>query len=199
VILHRRPGGAPLLLASQKSGAVYALDAADGRVLWQVRIGAGSPLGGIEWGSAADDAAVYVPISDALLPPQRARPGLTALSIESGRRLWQVAAPSPACAWGGRDNCLHAFQQAVTAMPGAVFAGSLDGHLRAYAAGTGVLLWDYDTAHAYQAVNALPTEGGSLDLGGAVIAHGMLFVNSGYGRLIGRPGNALLAFSIDAH
>jgi polyvinyl alcohol dehydrogenase (cytochrome) len=44
----------------------------------------------------------------------------------------------------------------------------------------------------------LPTEGGSLDLGGAVIAEGMLFINSGYGRLIGKPGNALLAFSIDA-
>jgi polyvinyl alcohol dehydrogenase (cytochrome) len=198
VILHRAPRGRSVLLASQKSGEVYALDTERGRVLWKVRLSEGSPLGGIEWGSAADEAALYVPISDALLPPAKAAPGLSALSIASGKLKWRVNAPTPACAWDEQSNCRHAFQQAATVMPGAVFAGALDGHLRAYATNNGTLLWDYDTARSYQAVNALPTEGGSLDLGGAVIAEGMLFINSGYGRLIGKPGNALLAFSIDA-
>jgi polyvinyl alcohol dehydrogenase (cytochrome) len=198
VILHRGPHGRFILLASQKSGEVYSLDAQRGQVLWKTRLSEGSPLGGIEWGSAADGEALYVPISDALSPPAAAKPGLTALSIRSGQPLWRVDAPKTACAWGEQSNCLHAFQQAVTVIPGAVFAGSLDGHLRAYATLNGALLWDYDTAHAYQAVNALPTDGGSLDLGGAVVADGMLYVNSGYGRLIGKPGNALLAFSVDA-
>jgi polyvinyl alcohol dehydrogenase (cytochrome) len=198
VILHRAARGASVLLASQKSGEIYALDTERGRVLWKVRLSDGSPLGGVEWGSAADATAIYVPISDALLPPAKAAPGLSALSIASGKLKWRIDAPAPACAWGEQSNCRHAFEQAATVMPGAVFAGSLDGHLRAYATNDGALLWDYDTARTYQAVNALPTEGGSLDLGGAVIAEGMLFINSGYGRLIGKPGNALLAFSIDA-
>ena len=34
-------------------------------------------------------------------------------------------------------------------------------------------------------------------MGGAVLADGMLFLNSGYGRLVGRSGNALLAFSVE--
>jgi polyvinyl alcohol dehydrogenase (cytochrome) len=194
--LQRTAAGKTILLASQKSGAVYALNDR-GRLLWKTRVGVGSPLGGIEWGSAADGAAIYVPISDALLPPVQAEPGLTAFAIGSGKKLWQVKAPAPDCGWGAQGNCLHSFQQAVTVIPGAVFSGSLDGHLRAYATRDGALLWDYDTAHSYQAVNHLPTEGGSLDLGGAVIVGGTLYVNSGYGRLVGRPGNALLAFSID--
>jgi polyvinyl alcohol dehydrogenase (cytochrome) len=198
VILHRAARGRSVLLASQKSGEIYALDTERGRVLWKVRLSEGSPLGGVEWGSAADEAAIYVPISDALLPPAKAAPGLSALSIASGQIRWRIKAPTPACAWGEQSNCRHAFQQAATVMPGAVFAGALDGHLRAYATNDGTLLWDYDTARSYQAVNALPTEGGSLDIGGGVIAEGMLFINSGYGRLIGKPGNALLAFSIDA-
>jgi polyvinyl alcohol dehydrogenase (cytochrome) len=43
----------------------------------------------------------------------------------------------------------------------------------------------------------VPATGGSLDMGGPVLAGGMLFVNSGYGRLVGKPGNVLLAFSVD--
>jgi hypothetical protein len=37
----------------------------------------------------------------------------------------------------------------------------------------------------------------SRDVSGATIAHGMLFVNSGYSVLIGMPGNVMLALSID--
>jgi polyvinyl alcohol dehydrogenase (cytochrome) len=78
-----------------------------------------------------------------------------------------------------------------------VFAGSVDGHLRAYAARDGAILWDYDTAHTYQTVNRLPASGGSIDATGPVIANGMLYVNSGYGKFNGAGGNVLLAFEID--
>jgi len=39
--------------------------------------------------------------------------------------------------------------------------------------------------------------GGGMDGAGPVVAGGMLFVNSGYGGLVGRPGNVLLAFGLE--
>jgi len=195
-VLRDLPDGRRLLIASQKSGVVYALDTAhQGAVLWQVRLGAGGPLGGIEWGAAADEERVYAPISDAFAKPSEARPGLSALDLASGTLRWSVAAPAGKCR-RGISPCLNAFVQAASAMPGMVFAGSLDGHLRAYEAVSGALRWDFDTARRFRTVNRVPASGGSLDLGGAVLAGGMLLVNSGYGRLVGQPGNVLLALSV---
>jgi polyvinyl alcohol dehydrogenase (cytochrome) len=82
-------------------------------------------------------------------------------------------------------------------IPGVVFSGSSDGHLRAYATATGKIVWDYDAVREYQTVNGVPARGGSIDGPGPVIAGGMLFVNSGYGAMGGIPGNVLLAFSVD--
>jgi len=74
----------------------------------------------------------------------------------------------------------------------------MDGHLRAYAAKDGAVIWDFDTAAGpYAAVNGAQARGGALDGGGPTVAGGVLYVNSGYGRLIGQPGNLLLAFTVD--
>ena len=81
------------------------------------------------------------------------------------------------------------------AIPGLVFSGSLDGHLRAYSAADGTVIWDVDTARDYTTVNGAKGRGGSLDGPGAVVVGGMLFVNSGYSRFDGMPGNVLLAFA----
>jgi len=70
----------------------------------------------------------------------------------------------------------------------------MDGHLRAFAAGDGKLLWDFDTAKPFDTVNGVNATGGSLDGAGAVISGGMVFVNSGYPRFGGMPGNVPLAF-----
>jgi polyvinyl alcohol dehydrogenase (cytochrome) len=78
-----------------------------------------------------------------------------------------------------------------------VFSGSEDGHLRAYASSDGHVVWDFDTAQSFQTVNGVPASGGSLDNGGPTIAGGMVYVNSGYGRILGQPGNLLLAFSLE--
>jgi len=78
-----------------------------------------------------------------------------------------------------------------------VFSGSEDGHLRAYAAAGGTVLWDFDTAQTFETVNGVPGHGGSIDGPGAAIGGGMLFVNSGYPTAGGLPGNVLLAFSVD--
>jgi polyvinyl alcohol dehydrogenase (cytochrome) len=85
----------------------------------------------------------------------------------------------------------------VTAIPGVVFSGGLDGHLRAYAAGTGAVIWDVDTVRDYTAVNGTTAHGGSLDGPGPVVAGRMLYVNSGYTNYGTTPGNVLLAFSVD--
>jgi polyvinyl alcohol dehydrogenase (cytochrome) len=82
-------------------------------------------------------------------------------------------------------------------MPGIVFSGAMDGHLRAYSMKDGSVVWDYDTGVAFDTVNGVKGKGGSLDAGGPTLAGGMLYVHSGYGRIIGQPGNVLLAFSVE--
>lgn len=197
-ILRRLPNGTDVLLAGQKSGILYALDPdRDGRILWQTTLGGGSPLGGIEWGFAADADRAYVPIADVLTPPDKKKPGLSAVSIASGAVLWQTPAPPARCAWG-TNRCTNAQSAAVTAIPGVVFSGTADGRLRAYAAGDGRIIWEVDTAaRTHAAVNGGEAIGGSIDAGGATLANGVLYINSGYGLILGRPGNALLAFSVD--
>ncbi len=54
-ILHTSLDGSQVLLAGQKSGQVYALDPDHGgKVMWSRRLSPGGPLGGIEFGLAAD-------------------------------------------------------------------------------------------------------------------------------------------------
>jgi polyvinyl alcohol dehydrogenase (cytochrome) len=81
-------------------------------------------------------------------------------------------------------------------MPGVVFSGAVDGHLRAFSTADGRVLWDFDTARDFATVNGVPGRGGSLDGAGPVIASGMLYTTSGYSRNGGMPGNVLLAFGL---
>jgi polyvinyl alcohol dehydrogenase (cytochrome) len=195
-ILRKLPNGKRVLFAGQKSGALYAVDPdRSGELLWQVQLSGGSYLGGIQWGPAADERNIYVAISD-VVAPDHALPGLHAVNMKNGRVRWSAPAPKAECAWGA-ERCSNALSQAVAVIPGVVFAGSIDGHMRAYDAKTGDVLWDFDTAQTFPAVNGGTAKGGSLDGGGAAIARGMLFVNSGYALVSGQAGNALIAFSAD--
>ena len=108
--------------------------------------------------------------------------------------MWE-APPATVCA--NREHCSPAQLAAVTAIPGVVFSGSLDGHLRAYSSQSGEVLWDYDTVRDFPTVNGVSAHGGSLNGPGPVVVGGMIYVNSGYIRFRGTPGNVLLAFSID--
>lgn len=194
-ILRRLPDGRSVVIGAQKSATVYGFDPQDGRILWQVQAGRGSAAGGIEWGAAADATNVYAAVSDVSYRPDVPEGGLTAVDIATGRRVWHAPAPKPECAWGAQ-NCSAAQSQAITVIPGVVFSGSVDGHLRAFSTGDGSLVWNYDTARKYDAVNGLPAQGGSLDGGGPVVVDGMVYVNSGYGRFSGVGGNVLLAFRV---
>jgi polyvinyl alcohol dehydrogenase (cytochrome) len=182
-----------VLVVGQKSGLVHALDAgALGKILWQVRIGKGSALGGIEWGMAVDEENVYVALSDQNSRNPAAGGGLFALRLKTGEKVWEAPAPKPACL--GKPGCTAAQMAPVTLIPGVVFSGSMDGHLRAYDTADGKLLWDFDTLRDFDTVNGVKAKGGSLNATGPTIYGGMLYVNSGYGALGGLPGNVLLAF-----
>jgi polyvinyl alcohol dehydrogenase (cytochrome) len=84
-----------------------------------------------------------------------------------------------------------------TLIPGVVFSGSMDGHLRAYNTSDGAVIWDFDTLLYFTTVNGVKARGGSMSASGPVVTAGMLFVNSGYGALGGMPGNVLLAFGVE--
>lgn len=199
-ILVKRPNGQDLLVVGQKAGIVYGLTPETGKVLWQTRVGHGGALGGIHWGMATDGKLVYAanadnkyginPKIDSLIKPA---PGLYALDVSTGDVVWKT--PSPSCE--GKRGCLEANSAAPIAIPGVVFAGGLDGHLRAYSATDGKILWDYDTAKEYQTVNGIKGKGGSIDGPSPVVADGMVFVNSGYGLFGETPGNVLLAFEVE--
>jgi len=199
------PNGKRALVVGQKSGIVYALDPGNrGAILWQSRIGKGGTVGGVEWGGATDGRNFYVALSDvgfqvALIPGTNDRQyeldpkqggGIFAFRVDNGERLWQTQPPG--C--GTRTPCSPAQSATITAIPGAVFSGSLDGHLRAYSTTNGKIIWDYDTDREFNAVNRLKGHGGALDVGGPIVAGGMLFASSGSAQRNGLPGNVLLAF-----
>jgi polyvinyl alcohol dehydrogenase (cytochrome) len=188
-ILKTLPDGKDILIAGQKSGVVYGLDPDDkGKILWQKRLGKGSALGGVEWGHAADDHLVYAAISDRLVRNDGA-PGLYALDLATGEQKW-FAPPADVPGMKGHSA-------AVSVIPGVVFSGALNGRFSAYSAENGAVLWNFDTNRKFDTVNGVDAKGGSIDGPGPTIAHGMVYVNSGYGLFGGVPGNVLLAFSID--
>jgi polyvinyl alcohol dehydrogenase (cytochrome) len=193
-ILRTLPGGRRVLTLGQKSGVVYGLDPDnEGKILWQVRVGKGGELGGIEWGSAADEQNVYVPVSDVLRPPAEAG-GLHAIRLSTGELVW--SAPAPALACKGGPGCTGAQSAPTTVIPGVVFSGSVDGHLRGYSTADGKIIWDFDTMREFETVNGVKGQGGSIDAAGPVVAGGLLLSNSGYGQWRGKPGNVLLAFGL---
>ena len=58
LILGRLKDGRELLFAGQKSGTLWALEPATGKVVWRRDIGTGAPNGGIHWGIAFHDRSV---------------------------------------------------------------------------------------------------------------------------------------------
>jgi polyvinyl alcohol dehydrogenase (cytochrome) len=203
-IIARDADGRDLLLAGQKSGDVYALDLAQkGAPLWRNKVGRGGIQGGVHFGMATDGQRLFVPISDmrdehveGKAYEEEARPGIYALDITTGKLLWSQPADD-VCA--GRDFCDSGISAAITAMPGAVLAGHMDGRIRAYDSETGRVLWQYDTTREVRTTDGGTARGGSVGGGaGPVVRDGMLFAASGYGIYFHMPGNVLFAFGPEA-
>ena len=158
---------------------------AKGAVLWMTNAAPPPPpgatgfarLGGIVWGGAADDRNVYYGLSSG---------GMSALKLTTGEKVWYT----PLAKEGTRVNNAAA----VSAIPGVAFVAGSDGVLHALSTTDGKIIWEYSTARDFDTVNGVPGHGGSIDGPGAVVVNGMVYVNSGYARQSGMPGNVLLAF-----
>lgn len=192
-----RVQGEDVVIAGQKSGDVFALSPADGSLLWRNKVGRGGFAGGVHWGMATDDKRIYVPNADTTFTGRfkgPRKPGLFALDPTDGSVQWFTKAPI-VCVEQDKPECDPGFSAAITAMPGAVFAGAFDGHLRAYNSDTGLLLWDFDTNRRFESVSGELAKGGSIEADGPVVYRGNVLVNSGY--LFGdrMAGNALLVFT----
>ncbi len=187
--------GSEILVAGQKSGDVWALDPATGKLVWHRRVGRGGNQGGQHFGLAVEGRRVFVPISDyddSMLPVAEARPGLYALDAFTGETLWATPAAN-VC--GQRKDCDPGISQAVTAIPGVVFAGHMDGRLRAYDSSTGKVLWEVDTDREWPTLSGEPARGGSFGGGaGPMVVDGRVYSLSGYGLYFHMPGNVLLVF-----
>lgn len=192
--------GNDVLLVGQKSGHVFALDPAhSGKLLWKKKIGIGGFVGGVHWGMAADKGTLYAPIADTSfgegMDDQR-HPGLHSIDAITGEINWYTRTTNR-CVPVDKVGCDPGLSAAVTAIPGAVFAGAFDGYLMAFDRNDGKLLWEYATDREIASISGEIAHGGSIESDGPVVVDGHVLVNSGYsfgGRM---PGNLLLVFSVD--
>lgn len=195
-ILASLPDGRSLILAAQKSGWVYGLDPDQkGKIVWKVRLAKGGREGGIEWGGAAGEGYAFFPISDWNPSVSSVGGGLIGLRIATGAQIWHASPFHPDCT--KIPGCSAAQIGPATLIPGVVFSGSMDGHLRAYDVRNGRVIWDFDTAREFKTIDGVEAHGGSLDKNGPTVCDGMLFAESG--NFMGMPGNVLLGFSVDGN
>ena len=188
--------GRELVIGGQKSGIVHAVNPDDGSVVWQTRVGRGGIQGGVHFGMAAAGDRLFVPMSDMADGREYDtpdRPGMHALDIRTGEILWSSLNPD-ACK--GRDFCHPGVSQAVTAANGVVYAGAMDGVLRAHDVETGAVLWELDTTQEFTTITGETTHGGSFGgAAGPIIHQGELALSSGYGIYNHMAGNLLLVLS----
>lgn len=190
--------GQDQIVVGQKSGMVYGIDVDGKGILWGQRLGHGGTQGGVHFGMASEGQRVYVPIND-MQDTHDARvydtgengSGIHAVDSATGNILWRQYADN-VC--DDRMGCDPGISAAVTAIPGAVIAGHLDGRLRIYDAETGAVLWSYDTTQPVETLTGVIANGGSMSGPGAAVADGYLVANSGYGLYFHMPGNVLLVF-----
>jgi polyvinyl alcohol dehydrogenase (cytochrome) len=167
-----------LLGAGQKSGVYYALNPSTGQTVWQTKVGPGTELGGIEWGTATDGKRIYAAESDLYGVPYTVN-GQTvtggswaALNAATGQLEWQTADPQ-----GAPDLGFMSTANGVVYAPSDAGTGT---NMYALNAATGAIDWSY-------------ASGGSV-IGGAAIVNGTVYWGSGY--YIGTDNNKLYAFGL---
>ena len=185
--------GRDLIVIPQKSGVIWALDPdKGGEVVWQYRYGQGSGLGG-QWGAAADGVNAYIGTGDAFSP----NPGGHARR-ESGDGQARMVRASAAEAVRHGTRLLGLASRGDLGDPR---RGLLGGRATVACALTRVrtarLFGRSIRNRPFKTVNGVEANGGTMDASGVVVSGGMLYVNSGYGGLVGRAGNVLLAFRVE--
>ena len=187
-----------LVLAGQKSGHLWALDAETGDVIWSQRVGEGTPLGGNHWGIAVAHGKAYLTINDVLSYGAAAPvPGVYAFDLSTGNMVWEYRA-QPDCDGPRAEkvmNCAmkYGFSATPLVVDGVVVAGTLDGKLFTFNAETGEVLQMVDTVLLTDTINGVEGVGGSIDSHAVGAGNGMLLIGSGYGSFSQTPGNMLIA------
>ncbi len=184
---------------------VHAFDPdAKGRILWQTRVqrvvrmgacsGVWPAMGAMCMPAAAGSVRLrgsgntsgFAPVGNAQFDPALGG-GLTALNVKMGKRsgsrlllpairpVLAAVQPNPVPLRRLKAQCFPARWMATCARSRAPMASC----------------YGLDTAKSYATVNGVPGNGGSLDGAGPVIVGGMLFVNSGYPRFGGMPGECV--------
>jgi len=179
IVFGTKPGDIQALDPDQHGEPIWRMNVIGDQAVQDARHGGGNR--GPVWGGALDDTHAYFGLNAG---------GVAAIRLADGQRTWYAPLNS-----GSGKRVTHS--AATTAIPGVVFAGGSDGRLWALSTADGSTLWSFDTAHAFDTVNAVPAHGGSIIAPGAVVAGGMLFVGSGYGVVAESPGNVLLAFGLE--
>ena len=193
-------GDRDILIAGQKSGYVYGIDPDTGKILWSNPVSGGGTQGGIHFGMAAEGKTVYAPINDMQNTHDgkvwlNRKPGMHSLDAETGNIIWSNISDKEC-----KDidfNCDPGISAAVTAVPGAVIAGHLDGNIKVYDKENGNILWSYNTLRDFESISGSPAYGGSFSGSGPSIRNGYMAINSGYGIYNHMPGNVLLLFSLN--
>jgi len=198
------PTGKDVIMTGSKDGMFYGINPDNGEVLWRNRVGRGGQLGGLLWGFSTDSKNAYVPIIDAEIQftdgtmDWSTDGSLTAVNVETGESVWKVSGLPGDCEGKPTPPCTNAFTLPTTVAGEIVFAGTLDGVLRAFDVNTGEQVWTYDTVREYDGINGRKGRGGTLAaFGGPVVADNRLYLMSGMDQFnIGLRGNVLLAFEI---
>ena len=193
-----KAGGKAMILAGQKSGDVWGLDAASGAKIWNQKFGPGTALGGVHWGLAADNRRLYAPISDPGVPADQSAAGIHALDPATGKVLWNWRV-QPACEppRGPKvAGCLaHAgISAAPIVIDQSIVAGGLDGRIWVLESATGKVVATLDTIASFDGVNGVKGSGGAIDSAGVFAGGGSLFINSGYSQFGQQGGNVLIAY-----
>lgn len=197
LVLVHLANGRDVLVAPQKSGVLFGLDPDQrGALLWKTAVGRGGIQGGIEFGVAVADGRIFAGLAD-MKDEHTGRvlatgePGMVAVDAATGKILWRTLARDH-CA--GAAACDPGITAAVTAVPGLVIAGQMDGTLVVYDATSGAVLRELDTRTPVTSTAGTRAHGGSFGGGGAAVRDGYLVINSGYGIYFHMPGNVLLAY-----
>ncbi len=185
-------GPRKLVTAVQKSGAMYALDALTGKLVWEQRVGTPTSYA---WGGSYDGKRLYVADTS-----YDSNGGVYALDPATGGVLWHIGPLS--CVPGPgqpADACWSGYMAAAVSTPGLVWLGAMDGQVRALDSSNGSVLWTYDTAQQVIGVNGIQGHGGSVGPANVTVANGQVYVMSGYTKWNERilDGNVLFVFGLE--
>lgn len=191
--------GRDLVLGGQKSGDAWAVDANTGKLVWNIRFGEGTALGGVHWGITSDGERLYVPISDPIFRPgQNPKPGVFAVDLKTGKQVWGYDV-KPNCdgergAMVTSCDTKYGFSAAPITVDGAVIAGTLGGEFMIFDGKNGELINRIDTIGPIETLNDVEAKGGSLDSHAISAGAGLILINSGYSGFGQTAGNALIAY-----